>query len=1217
MERARIHRCIGLFGTPQRDVQNIRGKPARGQDALRGGYSGCPFFSSPNYLETTYTYDNRGRQERVMTPDGTITHYVYDSLGRSLRTWIGTDDSVVGGPKWTEALNGTGTSNMVKVSEKVYDNGGVGDSNLTTSKSFADNTTHYDTQYVYDWRDRQTDSRGPDGVATRATYDNLGEVTQSQTYADGDADFVIDTGELRGKSTSLFDPKGQDYQDTVYNVDPSVGLTGDQLTSKKWFDARGMLVKSADANGLFNKAIYDGAGRVVGSYTSYDDSETSYADAQTVAGDTVIEQAKPIYDADNNVVVSTSFQRLDNDTTSTGELTPTNSFIQTGATWYDLANRSIGSANFGRDNGSTHYVFNSSGVIIDSNSNGIPDVAEGTALAPNTSDDYVAGKTEYDAAGNASRGTDNKGHVTQQSFDLAHRVLKVIANYVDGVPSETETDTDQTTENVYDTQGRLIQLIAYNPQGSGNGVQSQITRYLYESPLNGSFVTSTIYPDSSDTTSSGTDQVKVTRDRLGRTLTSTDQRGVVHTYSYDTAGRLLSDSVTSLGSSGIVDGNIRRIEYGYDDLSRVNLITSYNSASGGSIVNQVATTYDGWGNVIKSQQEHSGAVTSSTPSVQYTYEDGAVSGTAKFVRLSKVTYPNGREVFYNYTTSGVGGHLSRLDNIADDSSGTTPYAQYTYMGSGTVTTETHPSVTNGLTLSYGSGSTLSGFDRFGRITDQKWTNGAGTTTLDEFTHGYDRNSNVTSKSNVLDSALSETYSYDGLDRLAEADRNGSLLQSWTLDALGNQRQVTDTSGTQTRTNNGANEITGISGVSWAQPAYDAAGNMIAGPKTGDETTLLHYKYDAWNRLTAVFTDNGLGDPYVQLVGNSYDGRGYLIKHSQDAAGTQDTYYNENWQALEVRQDGDADPIDQYIWDPRYIDAMMVRFHDDNTDGDYSDSGDDTLYPMTDANFNVTGLVDGSDGTVIERYSYLPYGQFTVLDGDFSADGDAQSDVSWTNLHQGTLYDSDAGLYDVRNRFYSPTLGRWIQEDPAGYVDGLSRYVAFSSTPVDSVDPSGLKTWKPKLTAGNALHVNQSSEDGIITHDKWEGLYDAQPKDAELFATAESEDRWTRFYTLHSYENRDVANAQILMKFECDENGTISTTKIINRQEQQTNDVAAWAKMEISQPDKQTMSIELGLGFVYSSEAQKAEIKGVTINLKANKGGTSTKETYVYKCVCQD
>ena len=38
-------------------------------------------------------------------------------------------------------------------------------------------------------------------------------------------------------------------------------------------------------------------------------------------------------------------------------------------------------------------------------------------------------------------------------------------------------------------------------------------------------------------------------------------------------------------------------------------------------------------------------------------------------------------------------------------------------------------------------------------------------------------------------------------------------------------------------------------------AHDDAGNMISGPKPGDEDTRIHYVYDAWNRLTAVWLDD--------------------------------------------------------------------------------------------------------------------------------------------------------------------------------------------------------------------------------------------------------------------------------------------------------------------------------------------------------------------------
>jgi len=43
----------------------------------------------------------------------------------------------------------------------------------------------------------------------------------------------------------------------------------------------------------------------------------------------------------------------------------------------------------------------------------------------------------------------------------------------------------------------------------------------------------------------------------------------------------------------------------------------------------------------------------------------------------------------------------------------------------------------------------------------------------------------------------------------------------------------------------------------------------------------------------------------------------------------------------------------------------------------SNTGDEHLYYCQDANFNVTALVDGYDGAVVERYVYDPYGNVTV------------------------------------------------------------------------------------------------------------------------------------------------------------------------------------------------------------------------------------------------
>jgi len=49
-----------------------------------------------------------------------------------------------------------------------------------------------------------------------------------------------------------------------------------------------------------------------------------------------------------------------------------------------------------------------------------------------------------------------------------------------------------------------------------------------------------------------------------------------------------------------------------------------------------------------------------------------------------------------------------------------------------------------------------------------------------------------------------------------------------------------------------------------------------------------------------------------------------------------------------------------------------------------------------------------------------------------------------------------GLAPSASAHYNPTQGRWIERDPAGYVDGKSVYQYARSRPITALDPSGLK-----------------------------------------------------------------------------------------------------------------------------------------------------------------
>jgi len=158
---------------------------------------------------------------------------------------------------------------------------------------------------------------------------------------------------------------------------------------------------------------------------------------------------------------------------------------------------------------------------------------------------------------------------------------------------------------------------------------------------------------------------------------------------------------------------------------------------------------------------------------------------------------------------------------------------------------------------------------------------------------------------------------------------------------------------------------------------------------------------------------------------------------------------------------------------------------------------------TDANMNVTAVADTSGG-VVERYDYDPYGQVTVLDDDWTLDsdgGDGKSDVDNQILFAGYRFDPESGLYHVRFRMYHPTLGRWLQRDPLGYIDGLNLYQGMLSNPLYGSDPTGLDTYvltrelggrRPMRGLLTHSFIYTTSADGTVAHTySWGNTRDAQ------------------------------------------------------------------------------------------------------------------------------
>ena len=556
-------------------------------------------------------------------------------------------------------------------------------------------------------------------------------------------------------------------------------------------------------------------------------------------------------------------------------------------------------------------------------------------------------------------------------------------------------------------------------------------------------------------------------DALGEQTGYTDRNGTTHAYAYDALGRRTADAVTHFGTG--VDTAVGSLGYAYTDAGLLASATTYGTVNGAGpapALNQDADAYDGFGQLASEEQAVSGSASTASPTVRYAYD------AANDDRLTGMTYPNGRTLTYSYTPAGYTGTTPALTSVASqitsigDSAGA--IQSYTYLGMDTPVTFADG---NGITLSYlagsgGAGGTggdeVTGLDQFGRVADQDWVNSSGTA-VDEEQYTYDADSNVLTRDDTVVPGQSEAYQYDTLNRLTQFTRGtpggtaATPTATWTLDALGNWRSSTADGVETDRTNTAQNQVATVQAAGSPTPTplgYDADGNTLA------DGTGQQYAYDAWNRLVTVKNAGG-----TTLAAFTYDAQGRRVTEAEGGTTTA-LYYSKGWQVLEADQSGTA--TQQYVWSPFYVDGLVER--DDHTPAEAGTALDRRLYAEQDADYNVTSLTNSS-GSVVERYVYDPYGAVTVENPDGSVRGDGSamsSQYSWVYLRQGLRLDVTTATYYARKRVYDVELDRWLQADPANYVNGANRYQFEDSNPVDTTDSSGLAV-NPKPLPGAKMN----------------------------------------------------------------------------------------------------------------------------------------------------
>ncbi|BBE10380.1 insecticidal toxin complex protein C [Mycoavidus cysteinexigens] len=102
----------------------------------------------------------------------------------------------------------------------------------------------------------------------------------------------------------------------------------------------------------------------------------------------------------------------------------------------------------------------------------------------------------------------------------------------------------------------------------------------------------------------------------------------------------------------------------------------------------------------------------------------------------------------------------------------------------------------------------------------------------------------------------------------------------------------------------------------------------------------------------------------------------------------------------------------------------------------------------------SGLESDGRGETISQEEYYPYGGTAV----WMARSRIEADYK-TVRYSGKERD-ETGLYYYGYRYYQPWVGRWLNPDPAGTIDGLNLYKMVRNNPVRFYDKDGLVPSEP-------------------------------------------------------------------------------------------------------------------------------------------------------------
>jgi len=556
-------------------------------------------------------------------------------------------------------------------------------------------------------------------------------------------------------------------------------------------------------------------------------------------------------------------------------------------------------------------------------------------------------------------------------------------------------DANNNTESLtYDGEGRPLTLTA------NTGTQALKTTYAYAGP------------DLASVSDPLGRTEQFTTDAVGRVTQATDPLGNATRIAYDGQDHMVSitdpanhtikekyDPAGNLKTRSDEIGNVT--QFGYD--LRERLVSQTDA------LNATQTYgYDANGNLLCLTDRKGQAAVIAYDGVNRPVTvgfGGAGCAASSFGSAVSNTWDAGDRL--TQTSDSVAGTISRnydgLDRLTQE---VTPQGQinYTYQANGprqSMTVAGQPAVN----YTWDAGDRLTQIGQNGNTVGFQYDNANRRTLLTlpngvQVQYGYDNASEITGLTYLSGATSLGTfvYTYDALGRRTSIDG--------TLAALDLPASVTGS------TVDANNRLTTWSGTT---PTYDANGNLLS-------QGVYSYVWDERNRLTQISQN---GSPIASF---QYDAFGRRIGKTLNGTSTGLLYDGQ-----QVVQELNAGTPTANLLTGLGLDEYFQRI-----------KGGGTSTYLQDALGNVIGLT-GVSGAIQTSYIYDPYGNVTA------------SGAANDNPYQYTGRENDGtGLYYYRARYYAPTIGRFVSEDPLGWASGQTNAYAYvGGNPVQFTDPLGL------------------------------------------------------------------------------------------------------------------------------------------------------------------